>query len=174
MNKPSDNLKVLGSSQFLELVERDGWSFARRPKVRVVAVVAVTDARRLILVEQFRIPVNANVIELPAGLAGDEGDPDEALVVAAERELLEETGYSASEFEEVAAVTSSAGLTDEEIVVFRARQLKKKGAGGGVAGEDIVVHEIPLDEAEEWLRGQAATGKKIDSRVFAALYWARE
>lgn len=165
--------EVLGESAHLMLVQRDGWSFVKRQNnVDVVAIVAVTADRKLILVEQYRPPVNANVIELPAGLVGDEQDPDEALQQAAERELLEETGYSANTWIELANVTSSAGLTDETVTIFRATELTRVTQGGGVDNEQITVHEIPLESADDWLNSRSKLGNLIDGRVYAALFWA--
>ncbi len=176
MSRESDDAepKVLGETRYLQLVERNDWAFARRPfKTNVVAVVAVTDDEKLLLVEQFRIPVDGNVIELPAGLAGDTGDPDEPLQIAAQRELLEETGYSADTWTELATVTSSAGMTNEQVTIFRAEGLQKVSEGGGIDDEQITVHEIPVVDLENWLHEQAASGKMIDSRVYAAIHWAR-
>ena len=168
---PMDEI-VLYETRFIQLVQRGRWVFARRTsEIKVVAVVAVTDDEKLLLVEQFRIPVDASVIELPAGLAGDTGDPNEPLQNAAQRELLEETGYSAESWSELANVTSSAGMTNEQVAIFRARDLKRKTGGGGVEGEQITVHEVPVSELETWLQRQSTAGKMIDSRVYAALHW---
>ena len=82
--------------RYLSLRERDGWEFASRSNASsVVVLVAVTPAEEIVLVEQYRKPVEARVIELPAGLVGDLGDPDEPILDAAARELEEETGYAA-------------------------------------------------------------------------------
>ncbi len=175
MNVKQDDAdpEVLASTRYLELVQRGHWSFARRPNSRgAVAIVAVNCERKLLLVEQFRVPVDGPVIELPAGLAGDTGDPDEPLQIAAERELLEETGYRAESWTELATVTSSAGMTNEQVTIFRAKGLQKESAGGGVDGEQITVHEILLDELENWLRERAVSGSMIDGRVYAAIHWA--
>ena len=173
-NKSSDpDRQVLAATKYLELVEHNDWAFARRPNSNgVVAIVAVTKEKKLLLVEQFRIPVDGHVIELPAGLAGDTDDPQESLQLAAQRELVEETGYSAESWSELATVTSSAGMTDEQVTIFRAEGLQKVSAGGGIDDEQIVVHEVPIDELESWLHEQAAKGKMIDSRVYAAIHWA--
>ena len=90
--------------------------------------MAVTNEQKLLLVEQFRVPVDGPVIELPAGLSGDTDDPNESLQIAAERELLEETGYSAESWTELATVTSSAGMTNEQVTIFRAAELQKVSA----------------------------------------------
>ena len=88
------NKKTLGIGRFLHLVEVDKWEYVDRVIASgVVAVAAVTDDARLILVEQFRPPVGRPVIELPAGLCGDDpGAAGELLAEAGCRELLEETG----------------------------------------------------------------------------------
>ena len=129
----SEPLKTIAETKFLRLVERGSWSFVQRQsEVRIVAVVAVTNDGKLILVEQYRPPTDSRVIELPAGLAGDiVGQESESLQIAAERELLEETGYSAAKWKPLTTVTSSAGLTDERVAIFLARELQKTGPGGG-------------------------------------------
>ncbi len=172
----SEPLKTIAETKFLRLVERGSWSFVQRQsEVRIVAVVAVTNDGKLILVEQYRPPTDSRVIELPAGLAGDiVGQESESLQIAAERELLEETGYSAAKWKPLTTVTSSAGLTDERVAIFLARELQKTGPGGGDESEDITVHEIPIAELETWLTDQAQNGFDIDSRVFAALHWAKK
>ncbi len=171
---PQERLEqVLHETPFIQLVQRGRWTFARRTNdVKVVAVVAVTDDNKLLLVEQLRVPVNGKVIELPAGLAGDTGDPNESLETAARRELFEETGYVANTWNAIATVTSSAGLTDEQVTIFRASKLSRESTGGGIEGEQITVYEVPIPELETWLQQQSASGKMIDSRVYAAVVWA--
>ena len=64
--------------RYLSLLERDGWEFASRCNASgVVVLIAITDAGELLLIEQYRKPVQAPVVELPAGLVGDAADPDE-------------------------------------------------------------------------------------------------
>ena len=171
----NQQLTTIAETKFLKLVERGTWSFVQRQSdVRIVAVVAVTNTDEIILVEQYRPPTDSRVIELPAGLAGDiAGQESESLQTAAQRELFEETGYTASKWQHLATVTSSAGLTDERVAIFMARDLKKAGDGGGDESEDITVHQIALTKLEKWLADRAQNGFDIDSRVFAALHWAR-
>ena len=158
--------------RYLSLVERDGWEFTTRPNAHAVAVlVATTQDHCLLLVEQFRKPVNAKVLELPAGLVGDQDDPNEPILEAAGRELIEETGYQAEKLEMMIQCPSSAGMTDEIISFVRASGLKKVGPGGGDESEDIEVHAIPLDKADDWLKQRAIDGKPLDPKIYAALHW---
>lgn len=163
---------VIAQTRHVRLVDRDGWSFAQRiGNFGIVCIVAATADRRLVLVEQYRPPVRQPVIELPAGLAGDlTGQADETLQQAAERELLEETGYVARDWRELVTVTSSPGMTDEVVTFFLADHLEKQTCGGGDASEDIHVHEIPLSTIACWLDACASNGKLIDARVYAGLY----
>jgi ADP-ribose diphosphatase len=174
VSKQSD-VKVVADGKHIALVQRGRWEFARRKGVcGIVGIVAVTDEGKLVLVEQDRPPVNARVIELPAGLAGDaKGHEGEDLEVAARRELLEETGYAARRIERVAAGVPSAGMTDEVITLFLATGLTRSGAGEGDGEEDITLHEVPLADVEPWLRRQESAGKLIDLKVYAGLYFAR-
>jgi len=173
VNKDENEIELIAETPFLQLVKRGRWAFARRPKqISVVAIIAVTDENKLVLVEQYRPPTDSRVIELPAGLAGDiAGQEDEQLQTAAERELVEETGYSAQQWKRLPTVASSAGMTDERITLFQASKLKKISQGGGVETEDITIHEIPLAEVESWLSSQSESGKDVDGRVYAALHW---
>jgi len=168
--------ETIAQTEHLRLMKRDGWSFVQRVGSKgVVGIVATTDGGCLLLVEQHRPPLDAPAIELPAGLAGDlDEQPDEPLLQAAQRELLEETGYTADHWHQLPTLASSAGLTDEAVAMFRARGLRKQSGGGGDASEDIGVHEIPLQKVESWLAEAAAAGKAIDSRVYAALYFLSE
>ena len=164
--------EVLAEGRHLRLVRRDAWEYAeRRAAIAVVVIVAITDDGRLVLVEQYRKPVERTVIELPAGLVGDRpGDADEDLWSAARRELWEETGYEAQALEYLAEGPSSAGLTSEVVTFLRAVGLQKVGAGGGDEDEAITVHEVALGEAGSCLNAMAQRGCLIDPKVYAGLY----
>lgn len=163
--------RILHATKFLNLCEVDGWMVAERPQVRlVVGVVAVTAARELVLVEQFRIPVQCNVIELPAGLVGDE-IADEDPATAASRELEEETGFRAARLVHLTTGPSSAGLTSETMALYLARDVVRVGQGGGVDNERINVHVVPLAGLHEWLATRVAAGCLVDTKIYAALHF---
>jgi len=158
--------------RYLSLLERDGWEFASRSNASsVVVLVAVTAEEEIVLVKQYRKPVGAQVIELPAGLVGDHVDPDESILDAAARELEEETGYAASQLELLMTCPSSAGMSDEMISFVLARGLTRVGPGGGDDSEDIEVHIVPLTDVDSWLTGQQSAGIPLDPKIYAALYW---
>jgi len=158
--------------RYLSLLERNGWEFASRSNATgVVVLVAVTDSREIVLVEQFRKPIGMDVIELPAGLVGDLDDTSETTLVAAARELEEETGFTAAHMEILMECPSSAGMSDEVVSFVRASGLHRTGPGGGDDSEDIRVHTVPLDRVDNWLQEQADAGKPMDPKIYAALYW---
>jgi ADP-ribose pyrophosphatase len=160
--------------RYLNLVERAGWEYSTRSNASaVVVIIAVTDDDRLLLVEQLRRPLEARVIELPAGLVGDHVEPDESILEAARRELIEETGFAARSLELIMDCPSSAGMTDEIVSFIRARELEQVGPGGGDDSEDIQVHAVPLAGIDAWLDERHRRGMPLDPKIFAALYWLK-
>jgi ADP-ribose pyrophosphatase len=134
-----------------------------------VAIVAVSSEDELILVEQYRVPVAKRVIELPAGIVGDESEhSEETTLEAAKRELLEETGYVSEDWSEVFSGCSSAGLSDEFIVLMVARDVKRVGPGGGVDDEKIDVHCVALEELHQHLSARMDAGVMVDLKVWLA------
>lgn len=166
--------RTLGRGRWLELLEDDGWEYVQRRKATaIVVIVAVTRNREMLFVEQYRKPVDAVCVELPAGLAGDvAGQEDEALETAARRELLEETGYEARTMKILTAGPPSAGQSTEIVTFLRAEGLRKTGAGGGDEAERITVHLVPLRRVRRWLRQQSEQGKVVDPKIWAGLFFA--
>jgi len=166
--------RVLKEGRFLRMVAKDGWEWVERVNTAgAVVIVAVTGASQLVLTEQYRVPLAARVIELPAGLVGDvAGTEQEDLAEAARRELLEETGYQADRLEFLADGPSSAGLATEVYSLFLARGVRRVAPGGGDAGEDIRVHVVPLGEVPAWLAARRRGGVLVDPKVYAGLFFA--
>jgi len=162
--------KVLAETRYLRFIERNGWSFVERPNVSgVVIVAAVTKNDRVLFVEQHRPPIGTSCIELPAGLAGDEpGTENEPTARAADRELQEETGYKAGVLRHAADCLISPGMTTESVSLYVAWDLEKVSGGGGVAGENITVHEVPMGSVEPWLSERT---QPIAATVYTGLHF---
>lgn len=166
----------LHRGKHLQLIAHGHWEYAARTIASgAVGIVAVTPDRRMLFVEQFRIPVGRRVIEIPAGLVGDSPEvAGEPLLAAAQRELLEETGYESDTWSLLIEGYSSPGLTDEAVTLFLAADARQTGSGGGDESESIVVHEVPLADADDWLAERMAAGDGADLKLLAALYLARQ
>lgn len=166
--------QTLHEGKWVRLVKQGQWEFCERTNVSgIVGIIAVTADDHIILNQQFRPPVNCDMIELPAGLVGDEaGREDEPLREGARRELEEETGYHAGSMKRVAVGAPSAGICDEIITFYLATDLDKVSDGGGDDHEDITVHRVPLAGIEDWLNAKSDEGLLIDLKVYLALYFA--
>jgi len=163
-------LETLCKHPYLHMMQRDNWAFVHRPNSNGAAIiVALTPDNEIILVEQYRSSFDKNVIELPAGLIGDQ-DKYEKPIEAAQRELLEETGYKALDMKELFPSSVSSGLADEIMIIFLARKTIKIDEGGGVDGENIKVHIVKLDQVHNKLQDFIKKGLVIDLKIYAALW----
>jgi ADP-ribose diphosphatase len=157
---------------YFQVWQDQGWEYVtRRQSIGIVAIIAITPANELVLVEQYRPPVKRNVLELPAGLVGDEpGRQEETILDAAKRELLEETGFAADHMESLATYPVSPGMSDEALSFFYASKLHKVQAGGGVDGENITVHLAPLANINQYLADFQQNDGLIDIKIYSGLY----
>lgn len=174
MRRPED--EVLAEGRYMGLARRGRWEYAYRVGTDgAVVLAALTPEDKLLLVEQYRPAPGSNVLELPAGLSGDDEDKrGEALSQAAARELEEETGYRPGKLEELMSGPVSAGFSTETMTFFLATELEKVGEGGGDEAEDIRVHEVPLDSVEDWVRDYVATHDcMVDLKIFTGVYFLR-
>ena len=164
-------VEVLYEGKFLRLCRRGRWEYAERTGATgAVVILALTPDDCVLLTEQIRPPVDAPVLELPAGLIGDQPG-EENYRDTAIRELEEETGYRSSEITLLTDGPSTAGLSNEQVFLVRAGGLERIGPGGGDDTEDIRVHAIPRTEVHDWLAKWRADGALIDPKVYAGLYF---
>jgi len=167
--------KIIHEGRYLRLIHEAGWEYFERCNCTgIVIIVAKTRERKVILVEQYRLPVGRKVIEFPAGLMNDKGlKKKESLEKGALRELWEETGYRAKGVRRLLVGPVSAGACSDLVTMVEAYGLRKEGKGGGDDTENITVHEVPLDRAHIWLRWKEKQGYLIEPKVYTGLYFLK-
>ncbi len=142
----------------------DGATFSREV-VRhpgAVAVVAV-DGDGVVLVRQYRGPVDRQVLEIPAGLR-DRADEDPA--AAAGRELEEEAGLIAGRLEPLVTYNTAPGFTDEEVIVYLAEDLRPvERRADGVEERFMTIERLALDDVPAAL----TDGRIIDGKTLISL-----
>lgn len=163
--------RIVWEGRYIVTKVRGQWEYVGRARnIRAAVILAVDSDDRVILVEQFRVPLGRRCIELPAGLIGDDDAvAGEDATAAAARELEEETGYRAGRMEVIGEFHSSPGMVSESYTLLRAHDLVQVGPGGGVPGEDITVHRVPLATLPVFIRDRRDRGDAIDGKMLLVL-----
>lgn len=166
-------IEVLKEGRFIRFMRRGDWEYVQRNNCTgIVIILALTDDNKLVLVEQYRAPVDKNVIEFPAGLVNDgKTIKPESLAQASRRELVEETGYSARRMVEFLSGPTSGGSSADIVTFFLATGLTKVGQGGGDMTESIQIHTVAVNKVEAWLEKKRQKGCLVDPKIYAGLYW---
>jgi ADP-ribose pyrophosphatase len=170
----SETPETIWQGRYITVLREGPWEYVNRARgIRAAVILAIDDrdgdAPHVILVEQYRVPLHRRCIELPAGLVGDGDVADEDVLTAAARELEEETGYRAATLRNLGEFYSSPGMVGESYTLVEARGLTKVGDGGGVEGEDISVHRIPVSDLADFVAAKRTEGVGIDTRVAMVL-----
>ncbi|MGH9819214.1 MAG: NUDIX hydrolase, partial [Pyrinomonadaceae bacterium] len=142
-----------GSEAVFFTVENPNW----------VNVIALTAAREVVLIDQFRHGVKKTIIEIPGGMVDDGEDP----LAAAKRELAEETGYTSDHWILLGKSYPNPAIQSNEIFHYLAIDCEKTSTVDFDDHESIVTEVIPLDE----VRRMIAVGKISHSLVVAAFYY---
>ena len=147
----NDERRTVYEGQWLRVKVCGRWEYAERTHADGLAViiVAVTPENNLLLVEQYRVPIDSKAIEMPAGLVGDV-DAGEPIALSAERELLEETGWQAGRIQVLMTGPTSAGFSSERVCFVRASGLTR-------------VHALPAARYEA-ARAQEFVGQDTSAR----------
>lgn len=134
---------------------------ARHPGAAVI--VPLLDKETVLLEWQFRYPLAQHILEFPAGKL----DPGEDARTAAERELLEETGYRAGSWQHLLTTETSPGFCDERAAIFLAQQLQYEEGHTGEADEFVATEAIPIKRALSMIQN----GEITDSKTVIGLLW---
>jgi ADP-ribose pyrophosphatase len=164
----SEEPKIAWSGRFIQVKKLGRWEFVSRTRGVSAAVILAMHEGKAILVEQYRVPIGARCLELPAGLVGDQ-DEGEDVEEAAIRELEEETGYRAERLVNLGRFHASPGMSSEGFTLLRADEVAKVGEGGGVEGEDIEVHLVPLAQVPDFVEARREAAVAIDVKLLLLL-----
>ncbi len=157
-------LETVWEGRYIAAVTRGKWEFVSRTGSTHAVVVLAEHEGKVILIEQYRVPVGGRCLELPAGLVGDE-DQNATIEETAVRELEEETGFTAERMERLGDFQSSPGMVAESFTLVRAHGVRKVGEGGGTEHEDIEVHLVPRAEIPRFVEQRRAAGSAVDVKL---------
>jgi len=159
--------KVEWGGKYIRVVREGTWEYVERcGGVHAVVILAEHDGK-VVLVEQFRVPLGRRCLELPAGLVGDEDD--KGVEETAIKELEEETGFTAERIEVLGEFFSSPGMVAEGFTLVRAHGLRRISDGGGNEHEEIEVHLVPRSEIANFVAQKRAEGCAIDVKMLLLL-----
>jgi ADP-ribose pyrophosphatase len=168
MSDDTESEETVWQGKYIAAKRKGKWEYVSRTRnVSAAVILAIFDGD-VILVEQDRAPLNRRCLELPAGLIGDEEEGEEVETAAA-RELEEETGFRAERIVTLGRFYASPGMSSEGFTLVRAEGLTKVGEGGGVEGENIEVHRVPLDDAVAFIRRKSDDGVALDVKLLLLL-----
>jgi ADP-ribose pyrophosphatase len=161
-------LETMWAGKYISVFKRGRWEYVSRTGSTNAVVILAEHEGKVILIEQYRVPVGGRCLELPAGLVGDE-DEHATVEGTAVKELEEETGFTCDRVERLGEFHSSPGMVAESFTLVRAHGVRRVGDGGGNEHEDITVHLVPRDEIPEFVRQRRDAGSAVDVKLLLFL-----
>ncbi|WP_026564000.1 NUDIX hydrolase [Bacillus sp. UNC41MFS5] len=154
-------------SLHLQEVELPNGKQSKREIVKhpgAVAILALTDDKKVVMVEQYRKALERTIVEIPAGKLEKGEEP----ALCARRELEEETGYECKSLEWLTSFYTSPGFADELVHVYVATGLTKKENAAALDEDEFVnLEELTLEEAVQYVKEQKIYDAKT---IFAVQY----
>ena len=165
-NDPDGNIVLRGARFDVErlMIRGDDGKVYPREVIRhpgAVVLLPILADGSVVMIENTRATVGETLLELPAGTR----EPGEEAIVTAERELLEETGYTSQRFELMLEFYSAPGISDELMLLYRATELTA-GTAQREATESIVNRIVARDQ----LAGLIGGGQIRDAKTLVGLY----
>ena len=157
-------LQTMWEGKYIRAMKRGRWEYVSRTNSVGAAVILAEHDGKVILVEQYRVPVGARCLELPAGLVGDE-EAHATVESTAIKELEEETGFTCDRVERLGDFHSSPGMVAESFSLVRAHGVRKVGEGGGTEHEEIEVHLIAREDIPAFVAERRVAGVAIDVKL---------
>lgn len=161
-------VQTMWAGKYISALKQGRWEYVSRTGSTNAVVILAEHDGKVILIEQYRVPVGARCLELPAGLVGDE-DAHATVDGTAIKELEEETGFTADRVEHLGQFHSSPGMVAESFALVRARGVRKVGEGGGNEHEDIAVHLVPREEIPAFIQSRRDAGSSVDVKLLLFL-----
>jgi ADP-ribose pyrophosphatase len=157
-------LQTMWQGKYISALKRGRWEYVSRTGSTNAVVILAEHDGKVILIEQYRVPVGARCLELPAGLVGDE-DAHATVEDTAVKELEEETGFTCERVERLGEFHSSPGMVAESFTLVRSYGVRKIGEGGGNDHEDITVHLVARDDIPAFIQSRRDAGSAIDVKL---------
>jgi ADP-ribose pyrophosphatase len=157
-------VQIMWAGKYISVFKRGRWEYVSRTGSTNAVVVLAEHDGKVILIEQYRVPVGGSCLELPAGLVGD-ADKNATVEDTAVKELEEETGFTAGRIEILGEFHSSPGMVAESFTLVRAHEVRKVGDGGGTEHEDIIVHLVAREDIPEFVRQRREAGIAVDVKL---------
>jgi ADP-ribose pyrophosphatase len=161
-------LQTMWEGKYISALKRGRWEYVSRTGSTNAVVILAEHDGKVILIEQYRVPVGRRCLELPAGLVGDE-DEHATIEGTAVKELEEETGFTCEHVERLGEFQSSPGMVAESFTLVRAHGVRKVGDGGGTEHEDIAVHLVTREDIPAFVQSRRDAGSAVDVKLLLFL-----